>query len=65
MSKLTKAQDEIDGLLVAQMILDFHTEFRDVYPPRHARKQPMRSRAIAGDGRPRHQERPPPHRPHP
>jgi hypothetical protein len=29
---VAEAQSEIDGLLVAKILMDFHTEFRDVYP---------------------------------
>lgn len=29
--KVAKAQAEIEGTIVARMILDFHAEFRDVY----------------------------------
>lgn len=32
MSKREKAQSHIDGLTVARIILDFQTNFRDVYP---------------------------------
>lgn len=33
-SPVKKYQDEIDGKLVARMILNFHHEFREVYPER-------------------------------
>jgi len=42
-SKLTRAQAFVEGLTVAEMILEFRREFADVYPEHLLRSAPFTS----------------------